>query len=244
VCRHLAYVGSPVLLGELVADPEFGLVRQSWAPRRQQHGVLNADGFGVGWYVDGFDEPARHRAAVPIWADETFADLSRVIRSTGFLAAVRSATIGMSPGQAAAAPFRSGRWLFSHNGAIDGWPDAAGRLAWGLDPGVLARTEAPTDSVLLWALTVDLLQRGKSAEAALAELIARAVDTGGGRLGFLLTDGHQITATAWGVSLCWRQLPGGVIVASEPYDDDPSWIDVPDRHLLVADANGVSAEPL
>ena len=150
----------------------------------------------------------------------------------------------MSPGQAAAAPFRSGRWLFSHNGAIDGWPDAAGRLAWGLDPGVLARTEAPTDSVLLWALTVDLLRRGKSAEAALAEVITRAVDTGGGRLGFLLTDGRQIAATAWDVSLCWRQLPGGVVVASEPYDDDPSWIDVPDRHLLVADANGVSVEPL
>ena len=150
----------------------------------------------------------------------------------------------MSPGQAAAAPFRSGRWLFSHNGAIDGWPDAAGRLASGLDPGALARTEAPTDSVLLWALTVDLLQRGKSAEAALAEVIARAVDAGGGRLGFLLTDGRQITATACGVSLCWRQLPGGVVVASEPYDDDPSWVDVPDRHLLVADTGGVSVEPL
>ena len=122
--------------------------------------------------------------------------------------------------------------------------NAAGRLASGLDPGALARTEAPTDSVLLWALTVDLLQRGKSAEAALTEVIARAVDTGGGRLGFLLTDGRQIAATAWEVSLCWRQLPGGVVVASEPYDDDPSWIDVPDRHLLIADANGVSVEPL
>ncbi len=244
MCRHLAYVGSPVFLRELLVDPSYALVRQSWAPRRQQHGVLNADGFGVGWYVDGFDEPARHRGAGPIWADETFADLSRVTRTTGLLAAVRSATIGMAAGRAAAAPFRSDRWLFSHNGAVEGWPEVAGRLAWGLDPGVLARIEAPTDSVLLWALTVDLLRRGKSEEAALAEVLTRAVDAGGGRLNLLLTDGHTIIATAWGVSLCWRQLSGGVVVASEPFDDDPAWVDVPDQHLLVADTREVNVERL
>ena len=83
---------------------------------------------------------------------------------------------------------------------------------------------------------MDLLARGKTPEAALAEVVARAVDAGGGRLTFLLTDGHRITATAWGTSLCWRRLPGGVVVASEPYDDDPAWVDVADGSLLVADA--------
>ena len=172
MCRHLAYVGEPVLLGTLLTDPPFSLVRQSWAPRRQQHGVVNADGFGIGWYVDGLAEPARHRAAGPIWSDETFADLARVVRTGAMLAAVRSATIGMAGGQAAAAPFRSGSWLFSHNGAVAGWPAVASRLAWGLDPGVLARLEAPTDSALLWAMTCDLLARGKPPEAALAEVVA------------------------------------------------------------------------
>ena len=77
MCRHLAYVGSPIRLGTLLTDPPFGLVRQSWAPRRQQHGVVNADGFGVGWYPDdpaaGTPEPARgparHRGAGPVWDD-------------------------------------------------------------------------------------------------------------------------------------------------------------------------------
>lgn len=244
MCRHLAYVGEPLGLGSLVADPPFSLIRQSWAPRRQQHGVVNADGFGIGWYVDGLAEPARHRSAGPIWADETFADLARVIRSRSLMAAVRSATVGMPGGQAAAAPFRSGRWLFSHNGAVDGWPGVASRLAWGLDPGVLATLEAPTDSALLWALTCDLLGRGKPAEAALAEVVARSLESGGGRLTMLLTDGRQIAATAWGTSLCWRRLAGGTVVASEPYDDDPAWTDVPDGSLLLADAAGVSIQPL
>jgi len=254
VCRHLAYVGSPIRLGTLLTDPPFGLVRQSWAPRRQEHGVVNADGFGVGWYPDdppastpeSARAPARHRGAGPVWADETFAELSRVISTSALLAAVRSATVGMAGGQsvAAAAPFRRERWLFSHNGALAGWPGTASRLGWGLDPGVLATLEAPTDSALLWALTVDLIGGGKTAAAALTEVIARVRDAGGGRATMLLTDGQTITASAWGTSLCWRRLPGGVVVASEPYDDDPGWVDVPDRSLLTARPDGVAVEPL
>ena len=93
-------------------------------------------------------------------------------------------------------------------------------------------------------MTCDLLARGKPADAALAEVVARAVEAGGGRLTLLLTDGRSIIATAWGTSLCWRELPAGVVVASEPYDDDPSWVDVPDGSLLVADSTGVGVESL
>ncbi len=246
MCRHLAYLGAPRRLGSLLIDPPFSLVRQSWAPRRQEHGVVNADGFGVGWYVADQAEPARHRAAGPVWADETFVELGRVIHTRALLAAVRSATLGMVGGQstAAAAPFRRGPWLFSHNGAVTGWPAVATRLAWGLDPGVVATLDAPTDSALLWAITVDLLRRGKTPGAALTEVVARVQDAGGGRATMLLTDGASITATAWGTSLCWRRLPDGVVVASEPYDDDPAWVDVPDRSLLTARPGAVSVEPL
>lgn len=264
MCRHLAYVGAPIRMGALLTDPPFCLVRQSWAPRRQQHGVVNADGFGVGWYPHGpapsgaasesaqpggvepdAADPARHRGAGPVWADETFAELSRVIHTGALLAAVRSATVGMVGGQsaAAAAPFRWGRWLFSHNGALPGWPHSASRLGWGLDPGVLATLDAPTDSALLWAIAVDLLRQGKTAASALTEVIGRIQDAGGGRATLLLTDGRTVTATAWGTSLCWRRLPGGVVVASEPYDDEPGWVDVPDRSLLTARPDGVAVEP-
>jgi glutamine amidotransferase len=213
--------------------------------------VVNADGFGLGWYPDwsppGSSTPARHRGTGPVWADETFAELSRVIHTRALLAAVRSATLGMIGGQsvAAAAPFRQGPWLFSHNGAVAGWPATASRLAWGLDPGRLAILEAPTDSTLLWAITLDLLDRGKTPGAALTETVGRVRDAGGGRATLLLTDGRAITATAWGTSLCWRRLPGGVVVASEPYDDDPAWVDVPDGSLLTTEPDGVVVvEPL
>ena len=35
-----------------------------------------------------------------------------------------------------------------------------------------------------------------------------------------------------------------VVVASEPYDDDPRWVDVPDRHLVSVTPDGVSLEDL
>jgi glutamine amidotransferase len=236
MCRHLAYAGRPIRVGELVSEPPFALVRQAWAPRRQTHGIMNVDGFGLGWYVDGDPEPARHRGAGPVWADETWADLARTVRTTAFLAAVRSATKGMVGAQAAAAPFRSGRWLFSHNGALAGWPHSGADLVKELDGARLLRIEAPTDSALLWALTLERLERGLSLGEALLDVVRRAAGACGGRISLLLTDGSTIAGIAWGASLCWRRLEGGVVVASEPYDDDPGWHDVPEHHLIAATA--------
>ncbi|MCL2730730.1 MAG: class II glutamine amidotransferase, partial [Actinomycetia bacterium] len=147
MCRHLAYLGPPVPLARLLTEPPRGLYEQAWRPRRQRHGTVNADGFGVGWYpptADGGAEhgssgpaaagpdggappsddavrPARYRRAVPMWADENLADLLRTVRSGAVLAAVRSATAGTTQDESAAAPFRDGRWLFSHNGAVPDW---------------------------------------------------------------------------------------------------------------------------
>jgi glutamine amidotransferase len=51
-------------------------------------------------------------------------------------------------------------------------------------------------------------------------------------------------ATAFGDTLSWRADERGVVVASEPYDDAPGWVDVPDRSLLVATPDGVTISPL
>src|SRR5262245_50816634 len=115
-------------------------------------GTINADGFGVGWYVADRAEPSRYRRAIPMWADETLSDLTRDTRSGAVLAAVRSATVGMPVVETAAAPFRTGRWLFSHNGVVPGWPGSMEALAEELPARDLMTLDAPTDSALLWAL--------------------------------------------------------------------------------------------
>jgi glutamine amidotransferase len=246
MCRHLAYLGPPATLRSMIIDPPYGLYRQAWAPRRQRYGTVNADGFGVGWYAPGEEDPVRYRRAEPIWGDESFADVARVTRSGALLAAVRCATAGTAPGPASVAPFASGRWLFSHNGRLDGWPESAAALAATLPATALLGLEARVDSALLWALVLHRLRAGRAPAEALTDTV-RALRAAGvtGRFNFLLTDGQGIAATAAGDTLWHRSsaagasgpsgLPGpAVIVASEPGDDEPGWTEVPDGCVVTA----------
>ncbi|MEU0284099.1 ergothioneine biosynthesis protein EgtC [Streptomyces sp. NPDC006147] len=246
MCRHLAYVGPEEPLGALLVRPAHGLYRQSWAPRRQRHGTVNADGFGVGWYADADPVPARYRRAGPVWADLSFTDLARVVRTRALLAAVRDATLSGADAEAAAAPFASGTWLFSHNGAVPGWPGSLAPLAATLPAEDLLSLEARNDSAFVWALVLARLRAGDTMGQALADTVAEVAEAAPtARLNLLLTDGDTVTATAWGDTLWYLARPGGgTVVASEPYDDDPHWQEVPDRTLLDASRTDVLLTPL
>ncbi|MDH6136768.1 glutamine amidotransferase [Kitasatospora sp. MAA4] len=245
MCRHLAYLGAPVPIAELVLEPQFGLYRQSWAPRMQRYGTVNADGFGLGWYADGDPVPARYRRAGPIWADENLPELARVVHTRALLAAVRSATAGTAAGEAAAAPYADGSWLFSHNGALSGWPDALGPLAALLPPADLLSLAARCDSALVWALLTHRLRTGQQPAEALAGTVQDVARHTDARLNLLITNGHVIAATTWGDTLFHRLERGrSVLVASEPSDDGPGWVPVPDHSLLLATPDAVSIRPL
>lgn len=49
MCRWLAYAGPPIFLDSLLLRPENSLARQSLSALESVH-VVNADGFGIGWY--------------------------------------------------------------------------------------------------------------------------------------------------------------------------------------------------
>ncbi|RII20248.1 Amidohydrolase EgtC [Streptomyces sp. YIM 130001] len=246
MCRHLAYVGEPLPLAEVLVSPDHSLLRQSWEPRRQRYGTVNADGFGVGWYVDGDPVPARYRQAGPVWADPNYADLTRVVRSGAVLAAVRDATEAGADGAAAAAPFAAGGRLFSHNGAVSGWPGSLAAAAGALPAADLLSLEARCDSALVWALVLHRIRCGAGDGSALAGAVTEvAAAAPGSRLNLLMTDGRTITATAWGDTLSYLASPGRrTVVASEPYDDDPAWRQVPDRTLLTATRTEVLLTPI
>jgi glutamine amidotransferase len=64
-----------------------------------------------------------------------------------------------------------------------------------------------------------------------------------GRFNFLLTDGQVIAATAAGDTL-WYRPELGVVVASEPGDDEPGWIQVPPDSVITATQQQVSVADL
>ncbi|BCB76981.1 ergothioneine biosynthesis protein EgtC [Phytohabitans flavus] len=244
MCRHLAYVGPPVTLAALLLDPPHSLLRQSWAPRDMRGGgTINADGFGVGYYTHA--GPVRYRRASPMWSDSALPELARVTTSGAVLAAVRSATVGMPVTEGACAPFHDGNWLFSHNGRVFGWPSSVAKLAERLPVTDLLTLDAPTDAAFLWALLRHRLRGGADPAEALAATVSE-VDAAapGSRLNLLLTDGRRVYATTAGHSLSLRLDKSAVVVASEPYDDDPAWRPVPDRSLVVADPTTHTVEDL
>jgi gamma-glutamyl hercynylcysteine S-oxide hydrolase len=189
---------------------------------------MNADGWGVGFYAGSRPQPARWRSNRPLWADASFASVAPVISSRCVLAAVRSATAGMPMDETAAAPFQSGRWLLSHNGVVD-------RAVLGPHPAA----ESVCDSAQLAA---HLFEFGPE---RLGEfVIALSRRDPGARLNLLLTDGQRVLATRWNDTLSVLATDDGVVVASEPYDDDPRWADLPDHHLVEATAGAVAITEL
>lgn len=247
MCRHLAYLGPPLPLAALLFDPPHSLATQSWAPEDMRGGgVINADGFGVGWYPPGATAPTRYRRDRPIWTDTALPALARATSAGAVLAALRNATVGMPVMETAAAPFAEGRWLFSHNGVVKGWPDSMVGLAASLPVRDLMTLDAPTDAAFLWALVRDRLRGGDDLAASIVDTMAEVAATvPESRLNLLLTDGGTVVATAWWHSLWVRVEPGtSTLISSEPLDDDPGWQPVPDRHLVIATAGHVDLRPL
>jgi glutamine amidotransferase len=230
MCRHLGWLGAEVTVSSLVLDPPHGLRVQSYAPRRQKHGLMNADGWGVGFFDGSLERGVarRWRSPAPLWGDASFDSVAPALRSHCVVAAVRSATIGMPIEASATAPFTDGQWLLSHNGIVD--------------RAVLPLTssaESVCDSAILAAV---IFERGLD---ALADTIAE-VGTADplARLNIVAGNGSRLLATTWGDTLFILRRDEGVVLASEPYDDAPDWEDVPDRHLVEVTAAGVALTAL
>ncbi len=254
MCRHLAWLGAPRSLHDLVVAPAHGLVEQSWAPRRQSHGTINVDGFGAGWYVTGSSPgaraaPVRYRRAQPIWTDASFASLAPTIASSCVLAAVRSASVGTSADEAAAAPFTHGRWLFSHNGRLEDW--GAARAALAELAADVPDARVGVDSALLFGLAVARWLDGEDLAAGLAGATADLVEHGGGRLTTLATDGESVAGVVYREPMWLHEAADGVLIASEPFGDDGerggpvvSWREITEPSVVRIDASGRTDDPV
>ena len=177
-------------------------------------GTINADGWGVGLLVPGRAEPAggaRPRPAV----ERPVVRLggAPVLRSGCVLAAVRSATVGMPIEESAAAPFTDGRWLLSHNGRVDRVGRCRPRAEDAESTRRLARCWPPTCSP---PGPRRALGEPSSREVAAARPRARGSTC-------CSPTATAVVATTWGDSLSVpRRADDGMLVASEPWDDDPA----------------------
>jgi glutamine amidotransferase len=147
----MGWSGQPVLVEELLFKPKHGLVDQSLHSRMGVE-TTNGDGFGLGWYGQG-EGPGVYHGVAPAWGDANLRELATHIESPMFLAHVR-ATTGTAIQQTNCHPFRHGKWLFVHNGVIQGFDLMRRELMLAIAPELFANVRGSTDSEVLFHLAL------------------------------------------------------------------------------------------
>jgi predicted glutamine amidotransferase len=272
MCRWNAYVGQPLVMGELLYRTQHGLIDESLHSRMGAE-TTNGDGFGVGWYgIDDRTVPARYRSVNPAWNDFNMRELGDHIRTPLFLAHIRAA-IGSPVQQSNCHPFRHERWLFVHNGFIAGLPTLRRDLLLAVDPGLFNGIAGSTDSELLFhlALTFGLEQdplRAMEQVMGLVESQAREHDIENPVQGtFGISDGERLWAVRYSTEHDSRSLfvsadvaalqqlhpenerlqrlsEGDRVVVSEPLGDlSGAWLEVPESTSLLVEDGDLRQQP-
>ncbi|MEB3210825.1 MAG: ergothioneine biosynthesis protein EgtC [Leptolyngbyaceae bacterium] len=261
MCRLLGYIGAPVQLDRLLYKPEHSLIVQSYQPLEMTAGLVNADGFGVGWYHPvRRDYPYAYRNVMPIWNDTNLPALSRYVESKCVVASVRSATPGLAVNLSNCPPFQDKHVLMVHNGFIENFRKTLYRpLRDRLSDDIYGSIEGSTDSEHLFALIRQSYEAHAqpSLEQSLRHVLQMVFDLADNRItvgaNLILSDGDRLVACrASNVTpvptLYWlandERYPQSVLVASEPLFTGP-WQPVPEHSILTVDYSlNVDIQPI
>jgi len=262
MCRFACYLRAPVRMADVIIKPAHSLLSQSYAAKETQH-TFNADGFGVGWYDHRInDTPGVFTSIQPAWNDINLINLTKKILSECFFAHIRAATLG-GVSQRNCHPFDYGKYLFMHNGMIDGFDKIKRAVRRQLTDEVYGWIKGETDSEHFAALFVHLHQSNQRKDTpedyvttmreTIASIQTLKAEYGCGGLSLLnvaFTDGENLVVSRFSTqpekdtntlyySQNHEQLSSGqesIIVASERLTmEHCHWKEVPVNHVLVAD---------
>ncbi|MEM9908211.1 MAG: ergothioneine biosynthesis protein EgtC, partial [Cyanobacteria bacterium P01_D01_bin.44] len=253
MCRILAYLGSPIPLDQLLLKPDHSLLVQSYAPKELEVALLNADGFGLGWYRAG-ELPFVYRNILPMWNDGNLANLGRYVRSHSFVSNVRSATPGLPLDFSNCQPFQHGNLLFIHNGYIERFRQTLYRPVRDLiGDTAYQNIYGLTDSEHIFALLTHQLEEQPGLDLAdgltqTIDILKTLADKDGVRVSgtIVVSTGDRLVAArfdnqAKAPTLYWLEkhpdYPGGFILASEPLFE-ADWTPFPQSHILSVQLEG------
>jgi glutamine amidotransferase len=215
MCRALLYLGRPVLLDNLLYQPDSALIRQSTMPRML--GMLNLAGFGLRAWDPASHEPERaysyYSLTLPVF-DRNLQNLAQKIRPSCVLAHVRgvaySTRVEISLQNCHPFHFRDVPLVLAHNGDLADMARMRPLVAPRVKPELLAQIHGTTDSEWIYALLVSQLRdpRGeltaaetfaaiRSALAILREARARLGIDRSSSVNLFLANGRQIAAVRY-----------------------------------------------
>jgi glutamine amidotransferase len=215
MCRALLYLGQPVLLDNLLFQPDSALVRQSYMPKMLN--LLNLAGFGLrAW------DPASHAPQQPFFYgspslpvfDRNLKNLAEKVRAACVLGHVRgvaySTAVDISLQNVHPFQFEGLPWALAHNGDLAGIEEMKPLLRSEIRKDFLSRIRGTTDSEWIYALVLSGLADPFAAPAGdeLVEAVARAlaiireeraalgIDTSSS-VNLFLADGTQLAAVRY-----------------------------------------------
>jgi glutamine amidotransferase len=215
MCRALLYLGEPVVLDNLLFQPDSALVRQSYMPKMLN--MLNLAGFGMrAW------DPASREAAAPFaYASDSLPVFDRNLKSLAtkvaascVLAHVRgvsySTEVEISHQNVHPFQFPGMSLTLAHNGDLTRFAELRPRLAGHVRPEIARQVRGTTDSEWIYALILSQIEEPRlpSTGPALVAAVRRAIaiireeraelgiDTSSS-LNLFITDGRQIAAVRY-----------------------------------------------
>ena len=251
MCRFAAYLGEEIKLEELVYNFPHNLVVQSYAPKELLVGNVNLDGFGCGWYNRAVEkDPAQYATLLPIWSDYKFPTIAKAVTSNIIFSAVRNATPPFPNELSSVLPLALDNCLFLHNGSIKDYDKCRRRLENELPDEYFNMIQSRSDRALIFAAFMWKLSEIDKGERSLKKAMIATLDwltnqldsigasanlnigiTGGESMLFIR---HELNGTC--NSLYYNEshelLSKGVLIASEPLDEDSGWTAVPENTII------------
>lgn len=215
MCRALLYLGQPVLLDDLLFQPDSALVRQSYMPKMLH--MLNLAGFGLRAWDRGSPSPempfSYGSASLPVF-DRNLKNLAEKVRASCVLGHVRgvaySTTVDISLQNVHPFQFPGVPLTMAHNGDLARMAEMKPLLMPHVRAEYLPHIRGTTDSEWIYALIVSALpdaHRKPSRDELLAaieralSLIRDARDALGialsSSVNLFMTDGSQLAAVRY-----------------------------------------------
>jgi predicted glutamine amidotransferase len=215
MCRALLYLGEPVLLDNLLFQPDSALVRQSYMPKMLH--MLNLAGFGMRAWDPGSRDPAAPFSyasdSLPVF-DRNLKNLAAKVAAGCVLAHVRGVAYStqveislqnVHPFQFAGIPLS-----LAHNGDLVRFAELRPRLAAHVRPEIARQVRGTTDSEWIYAVLVSQLDDPRvpptgpalvnavkrTLEIIREERAALGIDTSSSAHLFV-TDGRQVAAARY-----------------------------------------------
>jgi glutamine amidotransferase len=215
MCRALAYLGQPVLLDNLLYQPDSALVRQAYMPKMLH--MLNLAGFGLKAWDRHSSEPARPYSyastSLPVF-DRNLKALAEKIHPSCVLAHVRGVTysteVEISLQNVHPFQFPGCALALAHNGDLARFAEMKPFLLEHIRPEVAGAIRGTTDSEWIYALILsrlpaprgpcsadDLVRAVDQALAAIRAVRARLGIATSSSVNLFLTTGDQLAAVRY-----------------------------------------------